>query len=176
MKNSIPHISSILLAIVIAACNVTKNNVKPEAELPAKFRNQNVAQQPASGSGVGNDTSSLQPVIAKDDSASALHSAYADSSGIANLTWKNFFTDPVLQKLLDTAIAKNYDMQLAIKNIETAQLLLKQSRWGYAPDISLQVTAGSNRPSDKSLNGLSASQFLKTTHIEDFTAAVTLSW
>jgi NodT family efflux transporter outer membrane factor (OMF) lipoprotein len=100
----------------------------------------------------------------------------ADSSGIGDLPWKHFFKDAVLQSLIDTAIARNYDMQLAIKNIETAQLLLKQTRWGYVPDANLQVTAGSNRPSDNSLNGLSASQFLQSKHIEDFGVNLVLSW
>lgn len=175
MKNKISHVASIVVALLLAACNVTKDNVKPEADLPAQYRNQNGNQAASIGKIVpGNDSNKLQDAAAS--STTPAENTNTDSSGIANLSWKNYFTDPVLQKLIDTAIAKNYDMQLAIKNIETAQLLLKQSRWGYAPDISLQVTAGSNRPSDNSLNGLSASQFLKTTHIEDFSANVSLSW
>ena len=47
---------------------------------------------------------------------------------------------------------------------------------GNLPDLNLQITANSNRPSDNSLNGLSASQFLKTQHIEDFNTNLSLSW
>src|SRR5690349_18694750 len=137
MKQRIINISYILLVVVIAACNVSKDNVKPTAELPAEFRNQSSVENVSVLSTPSTDSS--------------------ENSGIANLSWRRFFNDPVLQKLIDTAIEKNFDMQLAIKNIETAQLLLKQSRWGYAPDVSLQVSASSNRPSDNSLNGLSAS-------------------
>ena len=99
-----------------------------------------------------------------------------DTSSVADLPWKEYFTDATLQSLIDSAIRKNYDMQLAVKNIEAAQLLLKQTKWAYWPDARLQVAAGINRPSDNSLNGLSASQFLQTTHIEDYTANVALSW
>jgi len=99
-----------------------------------------------------------------------------DTASIADLPWKEYFTDATLQSLIDSAITKNYDMQLALKNIEAAQLLLKQTKWAYWPDAKLQVAAGINRPSDNSLNGLSASQFLQTTHIEDYTANVALSW
>jgi multidrug efflux system outer membrane protein len=176
MKNNIVHIGLLLLLAFIAACNVSKDNVKPEAELPVKFRNENPPQatinvqgRPGADSLVNIDSHRVT-----DSSARGYDSTQRKS--IADLSWKNFFTDLVLQKLIDTAIVKNYDMQLAIKNIETAQLLLKQSRWGYVPDLSLQIAAGSNRPSDNSLNGLSASQFLKTTHIEDFSAVVSLSW
>ncbi len=99
-----------------------------------------------------------------------------DTASIADLPLDSFFTDASLQKLLDSAIAKNYDMQVALKNIEASQLLFKQTKWAYLPDARLQISAGSNRPSDNSLNGLSASSFLKTTHIEDFTTSVGLSW
>ena len=156
MKNKITHISLLLFITIVTACNVAKDNVKPEAPLPAKFRNDN-------------STTSTAPLTADTNNVSG-------DSGIAAISWKSFFRDPVLQQLIDSAILKNYDMQLAIKNIETAQLLLKQSRWGYVPDLSLQVSGASNRPSDNSLNGLSASQFLKTTHVEDFSASVSLSW
>jgi len=102
--------------------------------------------------------------------------ATTDTASIADLPLDSFFTDASLQKLLDSAIAKNYDMQIALKNIEASQLLFKQTKWAYFPDARLQISAGSNRPSDNSLNGLSASSFLKTTHIEDFTTSVGLSW
>jgi multidrug efflux system outer membrane protein len=99
-----------------------------------------------------------------------------DSTSIAALPWNTFFTEPSLQVLIDNAIRNNFNMQIALKNIEAAHLLYRQVRWNYIPDVRLQLGAGSNRPSDNSLNGISASQFLGTTHIEDFTAAVGLSW
>ena len=99
-----------------------------------------------------------------------------DTMSIAAIKWDAFFADPALQQLLTRAIANNYDMQLAVKNIEVAQLLLKQTRWSYLPDARLQVTASSNRPSGNSLNGLSTESFLGTKHIEDYSANVALSW
>jgi multidrug efflux system outer membrane protein len=99
-----------------------------------------------------------------------------DTASVADLQWKQYFTDATLQQLIDSAIANNYDMQLAVKNIEAAQLLYKQTKWAYFPNVNFQLSANSNRPSDNSLNGLSASQFLGTSHIEDFTASVGVSW
>lgn len=102
--------------------------------------------------------------------------ANTTDSTIADLPWKTFFTDASLQKLIDMAIHKNYDMQLALKNVEAAELLYKQVKWNYVPDLRLQIAASSNRPSDNSLNGISLSQFLKTNHIEDYNASIGLSW
>jgi NodT family efflux transporter outer membrane factor (OMF) lipoprotein len=99
-----------------------------------------------------------------------------DTATIADLPWKSFFTDESLRALIGQAIEKNYDMQLALKNIEAADLLNKQVKWNYVPDLRLAVGASTSRPSDNSLNGISLSQFLKTTHIEDYNASIGLSW
>ncbi|TCC97457.1 TolC family protein [Pedobacter psychroterrae] len=104
------------------------------------------------------------------------NSNQVDSSSIASLSLKDFFTTAGVKELIDTALARNYDLQLALKNIESADLLFKQSKLANMPDLRLQVTANSNRPSDNSLNGLSASQFLDTRHIEDFNANIGLVW
>ncbi len=103
--------------------------------------------------------------------------ATTDTSSVADIPWKNFFTDATLQKLIDSAIIKNYDMQVAIKNIESAQLLVKQVKWNYVPQADLNITASSTRPSDNSLDGLSLAQDnIGTKHIEDYSANISLSW
>lgn len=99
-----------------------------------------------------------------------------DTSNIASIRWKQFFTNDNLQKLIDSAIVNNYDMQTALKNIEAAQLIVKQSKLGYLPEARLQASGAVNRPSDNSLNGLSLSQFLGKSYVEDYTVSVGLSW
>lgn len=108
--------------------------------------------------------------------ASYRNAANADTAGIAAIPWKTFFTDAALQQLLDSAISNNYDMQVALKNIELANLIVRQTKLGYLPEASFQVGATINRPSDNSLNGLSLSQFLKRSYVEDYSAGVALSW
>lgn len=99
-----------------------------------------------------------------------------DTATIANIQWKQFFTDHELQQLIDSAIANNYDMQAALKNIEAAQLIVQQSKLGYLPEARLQATGAISRPSDNSLNGISLSQFLGKSYVEDYTISATLSW
>lgn len=100
----------------------------------------------------------------------------SDTTSVADLSWKTFFNDPALQQLIDSAIVRNYDMQIALKNIQSAQLVLGQSKLGYWPDLSLNVTGSYNRPSDNSLNGISISSFLHKKYIEDYNANIGLSW
>jgi NodT family efflux transporter outer membrane factor (OMF) lipoprotein len=100
----------------------------------------------------------------------------ADTTSVASLPWKSFFADPTLQQLIDSAIARNYDMLVALKNIQSAQLVLGQSKLGYWPDVNFNATYSLNRFSDKSLNGLFAPQFLGHPYQEDYNANIGLSW
>lgn len=100
----------------------------------------------------------------------------ADTSTIADIEWRTFFPDATLQQLIDKALSGNYDLQQALKNIEASRLLLKQSKWGNVPQLNAYVTASSTIPSENSLNGLSANNFLGTSHVENYDAGLSLSW
>lgn len=102
--------------------------------------------------------------------------ANADTLPGASLPYKDFFREQMIRNLIDTALVKNYDMQIALKNIEAASLILKQSKWGNVPEVNLQIAANSSRPSDNSLNGLTLGQFSDGKHIEDYNASIGLSW
>jgi len=99
-----------------------------------------------------------------------------DTTSIADIQWRSFFTDAALQKLIDSAVINNYDMQVALKNIEAAQLVVKQTKLGYLPEARLEARASITRPSDNSLNGLSVNQFLGKSYVEDYSLSAVLSW
>ncbi len=97
-------------------------------------------------------------------------------SSIATLPYKDFFREEAIRNLIDSAILRNYDMQIALKNMEAASLVFKQAKLGNVPELNLKITANSSRPSDNSLNGLTISQFADSKHIEDYTVSGGLSW
>ena len=99
-----------------------------------------------------------------------------DTTSIASLQWNSFFMQADLQKLIDSAIIRNYDLQVALKNIEASRLLFKQVKWNYVPQADLNVSANSYRYSNNSLNGLSANQYLGGANVNNFSADVSLSW
>lgn len=99
-----------------------------------------------------------------------------DTTSVADLDYKLFFTEPTLQTLISNAVAKNNDLLVAQKNIEIARLQYAQTKWNNVPNFNVQVTANSTNPSENSLNGISLSQFLGQNHIDDFTASAGLSW
>jgi len=104
------------------------------------------------------------------------NAASNDTTSVADLEWKKFFTETALVQLIDSAVARNNDLQVAQKNIEAAQWQLKQTKWNNVPQLNLQVSAASNRPSENSLNGVSSNNILGQNHIEDYNASLGLSW
>ncbi|GGB76759.1 efflux transporter outer membrane subunit [Dyadobacter sediminis] len=104
------------------------------------------------------------------------NATFADTATLADIEWKNFFPDTTLQKLIERGITYNYDLLLALKRIDIAQQQVKQAKFLQFPRLDLQVTGQYNRPSSNSLNGISASNFLGSKHIENYIAGVTLSW
>ena len=124
---------------------------------------------------VSKDTATPEPELPGQFRNVATQSV-ADTASIAQLPWKSFFADPALQQLIDSAIARNYDMQLALKNIQSAQLVLGQSKLGYWPDLNLNVGASLTRPSNNSINGQFLPQIAGKKYVEDYNANVGLSW
>ncbi|WP_345232597.1 efflux transporter outer membrane subunit [Olivibacter ginsenosidimutans] len=63
----------------------------------------------------------------------------ADSVGIGNIYWKDFFVDSTLQTLIDTAIVYNYDMRKALKNIQIANEQVLQAKAEFLPEINANI-------------------------------------
>lgn len=60
-----------------------------------------------------------------------------DSMSIGNVSWKEIFTDPVLQKHIDRALENNLDVRIAVQNIISAEAYLKQAKAAYEPTVSV---------------------------------------
>ena len=103
-------------------------------------------------------------------------SVSTDTTSIGDLEWKNFFTEKDIIQLIDSAITRNNNLQIATKNIEIAQFRFTQSKWGNVPQANLFVNASTSNPSDNSFTGKNLSQALGQNHIDDYSAGVSLSW
>lgn len=99
-----------------------------------------------------------------------------DSTNIADIKWKAFFQESDLVKLIDEALAKNNDLQIADKNVAIANQVFKQTKWGNVPQLNASATASSTRLSDNSFSGMNISQALGQHHVDDFLAGLNLSW
>lgn len=77
---------------------------------------------------------------------------------IGEIPYRSFFSDPVLVALIDSVMVRNYDLQIALKNIDYAQESLKQAKLGFLPSLSLNASGAVSRPSDNSLSSPSCSR------------------
>ena len=59
------------------------------------------------------------------------------SQSVAEVSWREFFTDPLLRQLIDSALVRNTDMQSASLAVEQAQASLKAAKLAYLPSLSL---------------------------------------
>lgn len=116
-----------------------------------------------------------RPALVLPEQFNGSATAPSDSS-IAGVEWKQFFKDPVLVALIDTTLKGNYDLRIALKNIESAQAYVKQAKVAWLPSLNVLANASSSYPSKNSLNGISLNTFLGTSHIEDYNLVANLSW
>src|SRR5258708_34349132 len=93
--------------------------------------------------------------------------SFSDTSSIADIEWRKFFTDATLQNLIQQGINYNHDLLIALKRIDIAQEQVKQAKVLQLPELNFQITAQYNYPSKNSLNGLSTNNFFGKSHIEN---------
>ena len=55
----------------------------------------------------------------------------------AELSWREFFADPLLQELIDSALVRNTDMKSAQVSLLQAQASLRAAKLAYLPSLSL---------------------------------------
>lgn len=59
-----------------------------------------------------------------------------DGASLAQMTWREFFTDPLLQQLIDSALARNTNLNSARIAVEKSEASLKAARLAYLPSLS----------------------------------------
>ena len=62
----------------------------------------------------------------------------ADTTSIASLSWRELFTDPKLQALIETGLQNKPDLNLARLKVTEAEATLMTSRLAYLPSISFE--------------------------------------
>ena len=61
-------------------------------------------------------------------------SATSETS-IAEMSWREFFTDPLLQQLIEQALANNTDLNTARINVEKSQISLRTKKLAFLPSL-----------------------------------------
>lgn len=75
------------------------------------------------------------PVV---DSLYRQPTASVDTASLATLSWRELFTDPQLQYLIETGLQNNTDLNIARLKVVEAEATLMTSRLAYLPSISFE--------------------------------------
>ena len=78
-----------------------------------------------------------RPEMSQTDSLYQRLAVSGDTASIADLSWQELFTDPLLQQLIETGIAHNTDLSIARLRVKEAAALLTASKLAYLPSVSL---------------------------------------
>jgi NodT family efflux transporter outer membrane factor (OMF) lipoprotein len=65
-----------------------------------------------------------------------------DSATIATVPWKQFFTDPLLQALIDTALARNQELNSTWQEIQIARNEIRMRRAPLLPSVGARLGMG----------------------------------
>ncbi|MBE7685391.1 efflux transporter outer membrane subunit [Tenacibaculum piscium] len=114
----------------------------------------------------------VRPEIKENDSLYRTDNLATDSISMANISWKNLFTDTYLQQYIEEGLKNNMDVRIAIQQMITAQAYAKQGKAGYLPSINIGANVTHQELSKNSQFGA----FLSNTSTDQFDISANLTW
>ncbi|MCD8261875.1 MAG: TolC family protein [Bacteroides sp.] len=71
-----------------------------------------------------------------------------DTTTIAHIPWRAYFSDPLLRLLIDKGIYNNYDMGIAYARIQQAEANLSIARGAWSPNVGVSASITHDRTSN----------------------------
>ncbi len=96
-----------------------------------------------------------------------------DSLSTAMVSWKEIFTDPILQKHITKALENNLDIRSALQNINIANSYLKQSKAAFLPTLSAGPGYTFSTPSLNSNQGMMLGERM---YLNQYDITANLGW
>ena len=76
-----------------------------------------------------------QKAEAPADAFGTIQDASAGGESLAEMSWREFFTDPLLQQLIEQVLANNTDLNSARIAVEKSEAALKSAKMAYLPSL-----------------------------------------
>ncbi|NDV69507.1 efflux transporter outer membrane subunit [Dysgonomonas sp. 25] len=100
-----------------------------------------------------------------------------DTTTIASIPWRQYFSDPILQGLIEEGLTNNFDLLMAESRIKQAEASLTMARASYFPSVALVGQVDQTRLSAADpLTGASRPRNSLAYHKETYTLGVSASW
>ena len=78
----------------------------------------------------------------------------SDSTNVATINWKQYFTDPILINLIDTALINNLDVLIAYQKINASHAQIKYAKGLSAPKINGRIVSGGEKFGGHTMTGV----------------------
>ena len=88
----------------------------------------------------------------------ATATARPDSATTARVPWRQFFTDPNLQRLIETALQNNQELNITLQEIEIARNEIRARQGEYLPFVRLGARAEAEKVGRYTLQGATEEQ------------------
>lgn len=125
-------LTAIAVAGVLSGCTLMPRYARPDAPVPERFAGTELST-------ASTTTDAVSPGQAID---------------IANIGWRQVFTDPALQQVIALALENNRDLRVAALNIEVARAQYRVERAALLPAVQGTGTANNARtPSELAIPG-----------------------
>ncbi|UOQ50724.1 TolC family protein [Hymenobacter cellulosivorans] len=76
-----------------------------------------------------------------------------DSTNVTRVPWREFFTDPNLVALIDTALERNQELNITLQEIDIARQEVRARKGEYLPTVGLGAAAGVEKAARYTLPG-----------------------
>ena len=83
----------------------------------------------------------------------ASYNSSRDTLNSATINWKEFFTDPHLNRLIDTALANNQELNIILQELQIAKNEVQAKKGEYLPFVGLRGGAGFEKSGRYTRNG-----------------------
>jgi NodT family efflux transporter outer membrane factor (OMF) lipoprotein len=132
---------------------------------------------------VGFTACKIPALISKqeDKTVPAYYSTIQDSTNITSIKWRQYFTDPYLITIIDSALKNNQELNIALREIEIDKNEIQARRGEYLPFVSMAGVAGIDKTGKYTWDGLAEEDFKMNPekgpkYIGDFRTGIYASW
>jgi NodT family efflux transporter outer membrane factor (OMF) lipoprotein len=117
----------------------------------------------------------------EDKTVPAYYSTVQDSTNITSIKWRQYFTDPYLITIIDSALKNNQELNIALREIEIDKNEIQARRGEYLPFVSMAGVAGIDKTGKYTWDGLAEEDFKMNPekgpkYIGDFRTGIYASW
>ncbi len=125
----------------------------------------------------------IPTIISKQENKTvpAYYNAVQDSTNIASIKWRQYFADPYLIAIIDSALKNNQELNIALREIEIDKNEIQARKGEYLPFLNMGKVAAFEKTGRYTFDGISeedinANPDKGPKHIGDFRVGLYASW